>query len=212
MAYDFNIASTQYLITSSTPVANVPLTVACWVLKETGGLNGRTVMSLANSASSQTRITLISDDNGMVVLAAQGESGGAFTSSVGVSVLGTWVHAAGVLASTTSRTAYADGVAGTTNTDSVTLTGINRIGIGARVRKEIDLYHDGLIAEVGIWNVALTAAEIAALAKGVTCDKVRPQSLKFYAPLIRNLQDVRGGVTITNNNGATVANHPRVYK
>jgi hypothetical protein len=66
-------------------------------------------------------------------------------------------------------------------------------------------------AEVGIWNAALTAAEIASLAKGMTCDKVRPQSLVFYAPLVRDLQDARGGLAITNNNGATVANHPRVY-
>ena len=73
------------------------------------------------------------------------------------------------------------------------------------------LFHDGKLAEVGIWNVALTAAEIASLAKGMTCDKVRPQSLVFYAPLVRNLQDVRGGLTITNNNTATVATHTRVY-
>jgi hypothetical protein len=69
----------------------------------------------------------------------------------------------------------------------------------------------GQIAEVGIWNVALTDAEIASLADGMTCDKVRPQSLVFYAPLVRDLQDVRGGLTITNNNTATVAVHPRVY-
>ena len=66
-------------------------------------------------------------------------------------------------------------------------------------------------AEVGIYNAALTAAEVAALAKGMTCDKVRPQSLVFYAPLVRDLIDAKGGLTITNNNGATVANHPRVY-
>jgi hypothetical protein len=66
-------------------------------------------------------------------------------------------------------------------------------------------------AEVGIWNAALTAAEIASLAKGMTCHKVRPQSLVFYAPLVRDLIDQRGGLTITNNNGATAANHPRVY-
>jgi hypothetical protein len=73
------------------------------------------------------------------------------------------------------------------------------------------LYFDGRIAEVGIWSAALTAAEVASLADGMTCDKVRPQSLVFYAPLVRDLQDVRGGLTITNNNSATVANHPRVY-
>lgn len=69
----------------------------------------------------------------------------------------------------------------------------------------------GEMAEVGIWNDALTAAEIASLAKGMTCDKVRPQSLVFYAPLVRDLIDQKGGLTITNNNGATVANHPRIY-
>ena len=70
---------------------------------------------------------------------------------------------------------------------------------------------NGYIAEVGIWNAALTAAEIASLADGMTCDKIRPQSLVFYAPLVRDLQDTKGGLTITNNNASTVANHPRVY-
>jgi hypothetical protein len=53
---------------------------------------------------------------------------------------------------------------------------------------------DGRTAEVGIWNAALTAAEIASLAKGMTPDKIRPQSLVFYAPLVRDLIDVRGGL------------------
>jgi hypothetical protein len=74
-----------------------------------------------------------------------------------------------------------------------------------------NIFANCLIAEVGIWNAALTADEIASLADGMTCDKVRPQSLVFYVPLVRDLQDVRGGLSITNNNTATVANHPRVY-
>jgi hypothetical protein len=72
-------------------------------------------------------------------------------------------------------------------------------------------YANGRIADVGVWSAALNADEILSLSKGVTCDKVRPQSLVFYAPLVRELQDVKGGLTITNNNTATVANHPRVY-
>jgi hypothetical protein len=70
---------------------------------------------------------------------------------------------------------------------------------------------DGRTAEVGIWNVALSATELSSLAKGMTCDKVRPQSLVFYAPLVRDLIDQKGGLAITNNNAATVANHPRIY-
>ena len=74
-----------------------------------------------------------------------------------------------------------------------------------------DTCFDGQIAEVGIWNVALTAEEIASLAKGVSCARIRPQSLKFHAPLVRDLIDTRGGLTITNNNAATVADHPRIF-
>ena len=62
-----------------------------------------------------------------------------------------------------------------------------------------------------MWNAALTDAEIASLAKGYKPTRIRPQSLVFYAPLIRDLQDTRGSLAITNNNSATVANHPRVY-
>ena len=72
-------------------------------------------------------------------------------------------------------------------------------------------YLNGRIGEVGIWSAALNADEVKALSRGMTCDKVRPQSLVFYAPLVRNLQDLKGGLTITNNNTATVAAHPRVY-
>jgi len=83
--------------------------------------------------------------------------------------------------------------------------------VGVRRNNNLAFYFQGRIAEVGIWNAALTAAEIDSLAKGMTCDKVRPQSLVFYAPLVRELIDQKGGLTITNNNGATVANHPRIY-
>jgi hypothetical protein len=83
--------------------------------------------------------------------------------------------------------------------------------IGARRNNTIGAYFPGRLAEVGIWNAELTADEIASLSDGFTCDKVRPQSLIFYSPLIRDIQDVRGGLTITNNNTATVITHPRVY-
>ncbi len=88
---------------------------------------------------------------------------------------------------------------------------LNEIRIGADWNTTLGNFFGGDIAEVGVWNVALNQQECASLAKGMTCDKVRPQSLVFYAPLVRDLIDTKGGLTITNNNGATVANHPRIY-
>lgn len=69
----------------------------------------------------------------------------------------------------------------------------------------------GDLADISAWNVALTGAEIASLAKGFSPRRIRPQSLVFYAPLLRNLQDLRQGLALTAVNSPTVANHPRVY-
>jgi hypothetical protein len=68
----------------------------------------------------------------------------------------------------------------------------------------------GDLAELGMWQATLTAEEVASLAKGISCDKIRPQSLVYYTPLIRDIQDLARGMTLTNTN-STVANHPRVY-
>ena len=134
-------------------------------------------------------------------------------SSINVSTA-TWSHGAAVFTSNTERSVFLNGGNNATNTtnNAPTNANITRIGIGAQFFNNTTASRtDGKLAEVGIWNAALTADEVASLADGMTCDKVRPQSLVFYAPLVRNLQDVKGGLTITNNNAATVAAHPRVY-
>jgi hypothetical protein len=122
-------------------------------------------------------------------------------------------HACGIFESASLKKAYLNGANEGTNTGAiVSATSATELLIGARRDGgALGTYYGGLIAEVGIWNAALTAEEVASLAKGMTCDKVRPQSLVFYAPLVRDLIDAKGGLTVTNNNGATVANHPRVY-
>ena len=208
MAYDFVAASSQYLFTSSSPVTTTPCTIACWAVRDLTGSRG--LAFLTSSTNVNARFALLSPNSALVVASAVDDVNATAESTAGTTSTGTLFHAAGVYASSTSRTAYANGVAGSTNTTNINVAGLDRISIGARFGG--GNLHDGLISEVGIWNVALTTAEIESLAKGVTCDKVRPQSLRFYAPLIRDLQDVKGGLTITNNNSATVANHPRVYK
>ena len=72
-------------------------------------------------------------------------------------------------------------------------------------------FSDAQIAELAIWNVALDTAEIAALAKGFRASMIRPSALKFYAPVVRGLMDVRGGRTFTSIAGTDVSSdHPRV--
>jgi hypothetical protein len=206
MAYDFN-GTNQFLEVGSA-VVNRPCTMAVWAYLDnvTGArdivsVSSKTAMAVLrlNVLDTQFRIA----DQGNVNAVA---NGGTVSANV-------WNHYAGVFASGSSRTPYTNGVAGAENTTTVaaitpTFSNIGAFYAGTSTPIQ---FFDGRIAEIGIWNAALTAAEIASLAKGMTPDKIRPQSLVFYAPLVRNLVDAKGGLTITNNNGATVATHTRVY-
>ena len=206
MAYDFN-GTNQFLEVGSA-VVNRPCTMAAWgYLDATDG--ARDIVSVSSKA---TRSVLrLNVNSGQYRIADQGNVN-AVANGATVSA-GSWNHYAGVFASGSSRTPYTNGVAGTANTTSVAAITPTVTSIGAWFEGTSSpiQFFDGRIAEVGIWSAALTAAEIASLAKGMTPDKIRPQNLVFYAPLVRDLNDQKGGLTITNNTGATVANHPRVY-
>jgi hypothetical protein len=127
----------------------------------------------------------------------------------------TWYHWCVTVSAADGARFYIDGVsAGTDATVSMANNNPTKSVIGAYDASgsgSFQQHWSGDAAEAGVWNKVLTAAEVASLADGFTCNKVRPDALVFYAPLIRELQDVKGGLTITNNNTATVANHPRVY-
>jgi hypothetical protein len=189
------------------------MTLACWFNRKTqDGTNTMFLASVdATSGTNFNGIACAGSSNNLICSSNVG-AGPALAQTATTFNLNEWNHACGVFTSSTSRTIYLNGAGSATNADTRNVSGQNNISIGARYGAGVlATFADNLIAEVGIWNAALTANEIASLADGMTCDKVRPQSLVFYAPLVRELQDVKGGLTITNNNTATVANHPRVY-
>jgi hypothetical protein len=210
MAYDFN-GTSQYLSMASAPANATPLTLACWFNSDSTTTNQR-LCGVYFDASNYFDLGIRGADAGDPVAAVVNSAGSAqiVGTTTGYSA-NTWHHACGVFTSSSSRTAYIDGGNSATGTTNLIPSSATFSLIGAFGNPFQRLYLNGRIAEVGIWNAALTAAEIASLAKGMTCDKVRPQSLVFYAPLVRDLIDAKGGLTITNNNTATVANHPRVY-
>jgi hypothetical protein len=212
MAYDFN-GTSQWLSALSAPVTAMPLTLACWFNSDSTTTNQR-LIGLYNDGSTYFDLGIRGADAGDPVAIVANQSGTVqITSTTTGFSANTWHHACGVFTSSTSRTVYIDGGSSATGTTDITPAGIDELSI-ARFwpsSPSVFQYLDGRLAEVGIWNAALTAAEVASLAKGMTCDKVRPQSLVAYFPLVRNLVELKAGLTITNNNTATVANHPRVY-
>jgi hypothetical protein len=214
MAYQFASASTQWLSTASAPATGSPMTIAAW--GKTSSTQGQVLVAIGdNSGTHRNQLQFAAGATVFTPRAvAIGQTATGQATGTSNSVNGQWNHGCGVFTSTTSRTIFFNGASEATNTtDTGTPNAATAINIGARTASNAaGLYFNGDLADVGIWNVALTAAEIASLAKGMACDKVRPQSLVFYAPLARDLIDVRGGRTITNNNTATVANHTRIYQ
>lgn len=207
MAYQFD-GSSQYLEVSSA-VANRPCTLAA-----SAYLNAIDEANDICSVCSKTTLSVLRINiggGGQFRIADQGNVNAVANGSI-VSA-GQWSHFAGVFASGSSRTAYTNGIAGTEQTTTVASIAPTFTSIGAFFPGNTTpvQFFNGRIAEVGFWNVALTSAEIASLAKGFTCNQVRPQSLVFYAPLVNLLRDEADAKTIANNGGATVANHPRVY-
>lgn len=201
------------LRSTSAPVTAAPLTIACWFRQNTSA--AQLLVSIGVNGGID-RFQMFTNGPGTLAVVAQilanghpGTGANAFVS--GTPSAGQWHHAAAVFASSTSRTAYWNGAGGTPETTAVAPSGVNSVVIGARYNTTLGAYFAGGIAEVAIWNDALTAEEIAAHAAGFSADQIRLGALVYYADLIRDLRDLRGGLTISElGTGTAFAEHPRI--
>jgi hypothetical protein len=209
MAYDFVAASSQYIEGGAAAVTDEPVTFSALVYPKSPTANG-IVMSIGtasatdrwqlNHASGQVQAWTVT-----TVTSATANAASTYTNDV-------WSQFGGIVSTDSSRQAFLNGVGGTANTTTLAIAQtLARTVIGARMAISYGTFASARIAEVAVWNVALTGAEMASLSKGFKPTRIRPQSLKFYAPLLRNLQDLQTAMSLTNNNTATVVNHPRVY-
>lgn len=207
MAYSFTAASSQYLSTISSPASGSPMTISIWA-KPTAS-NTAAISVGVSGGTHRNQLTVAGSNFWSATQVGSTTTANANGTSAAIN---NTRNICGVFNSSTSRNIYVDGVLEGSNTQNIgTQNAADSIIIGSRYNTTLGSYYSGWIAEVGIWNAALTAAEVASLAKGMACDKIRLQNLVFYAPLVRDLVDQKNGRAITNNNSATVANHPRIY-
>lgn len=189
MARVFDGDISNRLLALSAPVTSSPVTLAGWVRPANASLLGLLFGLTANDTDGWLGLPqgfyLEAGNPHLNFQTTNASIGGtatasnAFTSNV-------WTHCAGVRASTSSAFAYADGVEGTELTTTVgDPPGIDVVTCGAdtTVTPGNVWGGGGRLAELGFWNVALTAVEIAELAAGASPLMVRPQSLQAYYPL-----------------------------
>lgn len=212
MSRAFLTASSEYLQVDTAALTTVPITMACFFnvsnvtaqhslihLVNSGSINDWFLMEAAGAATGDPVRAFARRST-----VANAETSTSFTAN-------TWHHACAVFATASSRFAYLDAGGKVENTVTVTPSGLNRTAIGAARDSSPGSYCDGMIAEVGIWNVALDDAEIAALAKGVSPLLIRPQNLVTYVPLVRDAdEDIVGGLSFTAGGTPTISAHPRI--
>jgi hypothetical protein len=207
------VRNTSYLTRdASVPLTGVPLTLACWG-RTTDMANSQSVFSLSQTTNPTNGSHYLNFGGATVgdpIRAITGSGGVYAVATAGTYSSGVWTHAAGVFPTNNSRTAYCNGVAGTAETTAKTPTGIDRVDIGRLITTANNFGGD--IAEACIYNVALTAAEIAALAAGISPLSVRPDALVAYWPLLDNDGDVDwwGQYDVTPVSSPTYADHPPI--
>jgi len=98
---------------------------------------------------------------------------------------GVWIHAAGTWDNATLRI-FRNGSSVASGSPGITPDAVpanTTIYSGSTWYRPNNVSENGKIAEVGVWNVALSLEEVAALAKGVSPNMIRRGALKHYTPI-----------------------------
>ena len=191
MARSFSSASSQRLYYAGSPVSAFPFSFVCWFYPTNTTQNmGLVGFSSTNKAANNTcllygRFSL----SPKVAAYCEGTPyGGAYAEATASYTANAWHHAAGVFTSASSRTVYYNGGNSATNTTTQTpdFTATLETNVGAwysDTSNAYSLFASGRIAEAAVYNVALTASDVASLAKGYSPLHVRPNDLVAYWPL-----------------------------
>lgn len=179
------VPAADYFEVSSALVSGAPLTIVGWAIPDTD-VHLR-LFSIANSGLSGTWYHVLGLASSRVLWCHANSSGtSAQSATTDTYSLGAWSHFGCVFASSTSRTAYLQGVAASENTASIVPAGLNATSLGRLGDSTPSNETDAKVAHFALWNVALDADEMADLSGGKSPLLVRRGSLVGYWPLQEN--------------------------
>jgi hypothetical protein len=211
LAFSFNSATPDFSGKAWTTVTAAPLTIVAWF--NPAAVTAQMVIGgvITSGGTAQGYSLVVRGNVASDPLAATDAGTATARSSINGCVANSWQHGAGVFVSATSRTVYLNGTAGATDTTDTTTTSTGRLEVGrARSGAGTLSPFNGSLAEFAIYNAALDADEVAALAKGYSPRMIRPSALMAYVPLTASvLVDLRGA-PLTSSGSPAVSDHPRI--
>lgn len=177
----------------SVVTATVPFTVAGW--GRTSITNQfQTMFGVFTPAgiASRNSFRLMTDTSAHLIASTGDGSSNSDATTSTTFAANTWFHACGVWAAANDRRVFLNGGGKGTQTTSRTPSGLSRASIGAGDSSSvIDTWAPsgtGMIAEVAKWSIALTDAEVALIAAGMSPLKMHPEALTDYWPIYGDSQ------------------------
>ena len=215
MARKFVAADAQRIDSASGGVYTAPLTMSCWFKTPNINVFTRLLITENHTTGADFFLLQVFNDNKIEFTAWTTTAQGSTKTTTTISA-NTWYHVCGVATSATRRDVFLNGSGQGTSTNNVTPLGLEESFIGAIwYLASTYIYSNVTIAEVGIWNTAITANNVLQLAAGYSPLLIRPESLVNYWPLIGRtspeieLSQGHSGVLV---NGPTVDAHPRIKR
>lgn len=148
-ALTFVNANSDFLQRDSAPISNHPFSLECWFKTPNDASTG-VLLYIGDKSEPDVYWILYVSSTGQVVARSRNTADGIQAVSAANYDDDTWHHAAGVFASNTSRKIFVDGVEEDEETTSVSVSGIDRVTIGALGDSTPGAYHEGEIDEVRI--------------------------------------------------------------
>ena len=204
--------TTQYLKRTSTPITDVPVTISCWFQSD-------------SVTASQALASLEDGVNEFYLLQAAGAIAGdpvramsysgtwrVAATTTGYSA-GTWTHALGIFAADNDRRAFISGGSKGTESTAEDVAAASYIMVGAYKASVPTGFFDGKLAELAMWNLALSDANAASLAAGVLPTAIEAANLIGYWPLFDDANDDKGTANLTEIGSPSydTADHPESY-
>lgn len=198
-------------------ITGTVLTVHAWVYPDSFSAHGNVVAKRASATTTFQYTMRVANGTGIIDVFI-GDSAGIDQVSSGSAIgTGAWSaigmrkNGTGVGALAVFRNGVLDGSA---TSNRIIQDTANILRFGARSDSASTEPFDGALAEIAIWDAALSDGEMAALAKGVSPRLFRPGNLKGYWPLWGSSSPERdysgGGSHATLNGSPGLRGHMRV--
>jgi hypothetical protein len=179
----FNGTTSGHLDVATATLSAYPMSMCAWVKLAGLGATGH-AFNVGTAGTADNRFSLSVDATNACSATARDTTQFSATSANVIQDLTGWWLISCTHASATSRTAYLNGGSAGTNTNSKTPGVSNTMVIGTTAGPSAGF--NGYIAHVALWDIALSAADHAALWLGMP-NTVQAGNLQEYWPLVAGL-------------------------